>query len=69
MKQIDSERALLQERLRVAVQESQSRQAALSEFQQTNKTLELDLIKAQTSIEALRLTVAIAATAEATAST
>ena len=69
LKQIDSERALLQERLRVAVQDSQSRQAALSEFQQVNKALELDLIKAQTSIEALRLTAAIAATAEATPST
>ena len=69
LKQIDSERALLQERLRVAVQDSQSRQAALSEFQQANKALELDLIKAQTSIEALRLTAAIAATAEATPST
>ena len=69
LKQIDSERALLQERLRVAVQESQSRLAALSEFQQVNKTLELDLIKAQTSIEALRMTAAIAATAEATPST
>ena len=69
LKQIDSERALLQERLRVAAQESQSRQAALSEFQQANKALELDLIKAQTSIEALRLTAAVAATAEATPST
>jgi len=69
LKQIDSERTLLQERLRVAAQESQSRQAALSEFQQANKALELDLIKAQTSIEALRLTAAVAATAEATPST
>ena len=69
LKQIDSERTLLQERLRVAVQDSQSRQAALSEFQQANKALELDLIKAQASIEALRLTVAVAATAEATPST
>ncbi|MCP1506746.1 chromosome segregation ATPase [Pseudomonas marginalis] len=69
LKQIDSERTLLQERLRVAVQDSQSRQAALSEFQQANKALELDLIKAQASIEALRLTAAVAATAEATPST
>ena len=69
LKQIDSERTLLQERLRVAVQDSQSRQAALSEFQQANKVLELDLIKAQASIEALRLTAAVAATAEATPST
>ncbi|WP_321847254.1 DNA-binding protein [Pseudomonas paraveronii] len=69
LKQIDSERTLLQERLRVAVQDSQSRQAALSEFQQANKALELDLIKAQASIETLRLTAAVAATAEATPST
>ena len=69
LKQIDSERTLLQERLRVAVQDSQSRQAALSEFQQANKALELDLIKAQASIETLRLTAAVAATAEATPGT
>ena len=62
---IDSERTLLQERLRVAVLESQSRQAALTEHQHTNKTLELDLIKAQASIEALRLAAVIATTPEA----
>lgn len=64
--QIDSERTLLQERLRVAVLESQSRQEALTEHQHTNKTLELDLIKAQASIEALRLAAAVAAASEAT---
>lgn len=63
---IESERTLLQERLRVAVLESQSRQEALTEHQHTNKTLELDLIKAQASIEALRLAAAIAAAPEAT---
>ncbi|MGF6094077.1 DNA-binding protein [Pseudomonas sp. 18175] len=63
--QIDSERTLLQERLRVAVLESQSRQEALTEHQHTNKTLELDLIKAQASIEALRLAAAVAAAPEA----
>lgn len=63
---IDSERTLLQERLRVALLESQSRQQALTEHQHTNKRLELDLIKAQASIEALRLTPAVAATPEAT---
>ena len=47
---MESERTLLQERLRVAVEESQARQAALSEQQQVSKTLELDLIKAQASI-------------------
>ena len=62
---IDSERTLLQERLRVAVLESQSRHEALTEHQHTNKTLELELIKAQASIEALRLAAAVAAAPEA----
>ncbi len=44
---IDGERTLLQERLRVATMQSESRQHALSELQQANKGLELDLIKAQ----------------------
>ncbi|TFY94209.1 integrase [Pseudomonas nabeulensis] len=64
--QIDSERTLLQERLRVAVLESQSRQEALTEHQHTNKTLELDLIKAQSNIEALRLAAVVATTPDAT---
>ena len=64
--QIDGERRLLQERLRVAVLECQSRQEALDEHQQVNKTLELDLIKAQASIEALRLAAVIATAPEAT---
>lgn len=64
--QIDGERSLLQERLRVAVLECQSRQEALAEHQQVNKTLELDLIKAQASIEALRLAAVIATAPEAT---
>lgn len=64
---IDSERTLLQERLRVAVEESQARQAALNEQQQASKTLELDLIKAQASIEALRLAAVVATPPEATA--
>ncbi|MGB3122582.1 MAG: DNA-binding protein [Pseudomonas sp.] len=63
--QVDSERTLLQERLRVAVLESQAQQAALATHQQANKALELDLIKAQSSIEALRLAAAVAATPEA----
>ncbi|KTC54994.1 integrase [Pseudomonas fluorescens ABAC62] len=66
LSQLDSERTLLQERLRVAALESQSRQEALSEHQRTNKTLELDLIKAQASIEALRLAAAVATAPEAT---
>ncbi|WP_017480379.1 DNA-binding protein [Pseudomonas sp. PAMC 26793] len=63
---IDSERTLLQERLRVALLESQARQEALAEHQQTNKTLELDLVKAQASIEALRLAAVVATAPEAT---
>ncbi|WPN26421.1 DNA-binding protein [Pseudomonas marginalis] len=63
---IDNERTLLQERLRVAVLESQSRQEALTEHQHTNKTLELELIKAQASIEALRLAATVGAAPEAT---
>ena len=67
--QVDSERTLLQERLRVALLESQSRQAALTEHQQANKALELDLLKAQASIEALRLAAVVAKTPEATGET
>ena len=63
---IESERTLLQERLRVAVLESQSRQEALTEHQLANKTLELELIKAQASIEALRLAAVVATAPEAT---
>ena len=67
--QVDSERTLLQERLRVALLESQSRQAALTEHQQANKALELDLLKAQANIEALRLAAVVATTPEATSET
>jgi len=67
--QVDSERTLLQERLRVALLESQSRQAALAEHQQANKALELDLIKAQAHIEALRLAAVVATAPEATVDT
>lgn len=62
---LDSERTLLQERLRVAQLESQAHQQALFEHQQLSKTLELELVKAQTSVEALRLASAIATTPEA----
>jgi chromosome segregation ATPase len=65
LNRIDSERALLEERLRVALLDSQSRQEALAEYQQANKALELDLIKAQASIEALRLAAAVATAPEA----
>ncbi|NWB19994.1 MULTISPECIES: DNA-binding protein [unclassified Pseudomonas] len=63
---IDSERTLLQERLRVAQLENQARQEALAEHQKANKTLELDLVKAQASIDALRLAAAVATAPEAT---
>ncbi|KAA8563105.1 Chromosome partition protein Smc [Pseudomonas extremaustralis] len=64
--QIDNERTVLQERLRVAVLDSQSRKEALIAHQQTNKALELDLIKAQATIDALRLAAVIATAPEAT---
>ncbi|PHN63015.1 integrase [Pseudomonas sp. ICMP 8385] len=64
---IDSERTLLQERLRVAVQDSQSRQDALTTQQHAHKAVELDLIKAQATIEALRLAGVVATAPEATA--
>ncbi|MFC6299520.1 integrase [Pseudomonas sp. CCM 7893] len=63
---IDSERTLLQERLRVALLEVQLRQEALSEHQQANKALELDLVKAQARIEALHLAAVVATAPEAT---
>ncbi|OPA89496.1 integrase [Pseudomonas fluorescens] len=69
LSQIDSERTLLQERLRVAALQSESRQQALSELQQVNKTLELDLVKAHASIEALRLAAVVATAPEATPDT
>jgi len=63
---IDSERTLLQERLRVAQLENQARQEALAEHQKANKTMELDLVKAQASIDALRLAAVVATVPEAT---
>ncbi|KTC15914.1 integrase [Pseudomonas marginalis ICMP 9505] len=66
---IESERTLLQERLRVAVLESKSRQQAMTEQQNAHKALELDLIKAQASVEALRLAAAVATAPEATPDT
>ncbi|MEW5714318.1 MULTISPECIES: DNA-binding protein [Pseudomonas] len=63
--QIDSERTLLQERLRVALLENESRQQALTEHAHTNKCLELDLMKAHATVEALRLAAAVATAPEA----
>ncbi|WLH59617.1 DNA-binding protein [Pseudomonas sp. FP2294] len=66
---IDSERTLLQERLRVAVLDNQARQEALAEHQHSRKTLELELLKAQATIEALRLAAVVATAPEATGNT
>ena len=66
---IDSERTLLQERLRVAVLDNQARQEALAEQQHSRKTLELELLKAQATIEALRLAAVVATAPEATGNT
>ena len=66
---IDSERTLLQERLRVAVLDNQARQEALAEQQHSRKTLELELLKAQAAIEALRLAAVVATAPEATGNT
>ncbi|TFY87537.1 integrase [Pseudomonas kairouanensis] len=65
LSQVDSERTLLQERLRVAVLECQSHQEAVIAHQHTHKALELNLIKAQASIEALRLAAVVATAPEA----
>ena len=66
---IDSERTLLQERLRVAVLDNQARQEALAEQQHSRKTLELELLKAQATIEALRLAAVVATAPEAPGNT
>ncbi|MGY2373048.1 DNA-binding protein [Pseudomonas sp. SDO524_S393] len=66
--QIEGERTLLQERLRVALLESQSRHDALAEHQRINKALELDLAKTQASLEALRLATVVATAPDATPS-
>ena len=66
---IDSERTLLQERLRVAVLDNQARQEALAEQEHSRKTLELELLKAQATIEALRLAAVVATAPEATGNT
>ncbi|MGF0237810.1 DNA-binding protein [Rhodococcus sp. IEGM1300] len=48
---IDSERTLLQERLRTALLESKSLEQTVEELSQANKTLEIDLLKTQASLE------------------
>jgi chromosome segregation ATPase len=52
---VDSERTLLQERLRVALLESQSLKQTVSEQTQTHKELELSLAKVEAGLEALHL--------------
>jgi chromosome segregation ATPase len=52
---VDSERTLLQERLRVAMLESQSLKQTVNEQTQTHRELELSLAKVEASLEALHL--------------
>ncbi|WP_030131435.1 DNA-binding protein [Pseudomonas sp. QTF5] len=58
---IDSERTLLQERLRIAMLESQSLKQNNDEQSHINKALEVELIKLQASLdESMRLTAVVA---------
>ncbi|MFJ7281696.1 DNA-binding protein [Pseudomonas sp. NPDC099000] len=66
---IDSERTLLQERLRAALLESQSLKQSVDEQSQINKALEIDLLKTQASLdESLRLAAVIATAPDASES-
>ncbi|MNP53751.1 hypothetical protein D3C76_1482500 [compost metagenome] len=59
---VDSERTLLQERLRVAMLESQALKQSVEEQTQANKSLEIELLKTQAELEeSVRLAAAIAA--------
>jgi chromosome segregation ATPase len=63
---IDSERTLLQERLRVALLESQSLKQSVDEQSQINKGLEIELLKTQASLdESLRLAAVVATAPDA----
>ena len=63
---IDSERTLLQERLRAALLESQSLKQSVDEQSQINKTLEIELLKTQVSLdERVRLAAVIATAPDA----
>ncbi|KAB0488529.1 replication region DNA-binding N-term [Pseudomonas reinekei] len=63
---VDAERTLLQERLRVALLESQAQKQDIDEQSQINKTLEIELIKTQAELEeSQRLAAAVAAAADA----
>jgi chromosome segregation ATPase len=63
---IDSERTLLQERLRAALLESQSLKQNVDEQSQINKGLEIELLKTQASLdESLRLAAVVATVPDA----
>ncbi|MGY2189132.1 DNA-binding protein [Pseudomonas sp. SDO5591_S426] len=63
---VDGERTLLQERLRVALLESQALKQNIDEQSQINKSLEIELTKTQSELEeSVRLAAAVAATADA----
>ena len=65
---IDSERTLLQERLRIALLESQSLKQANEEQLHINKALEVELIKLQASLdESVRLAAVVATEPDASA--
>ncbi|VVP83370.1 hypothetical protein PS918_02533 [Pseudomonas fluorescens] len=65
---VDSERTLLQERLRVALLESQSLKQNVDEQSQINKSLEIMLAKTRTDLEeeSVRLAAALATAPDAT---
>ncbi|MHC8386721.1 DNA-binding protein [Pseudomonas sp. MDT2-39-1] len=66
---IDSERTLLQERLRAALLESQSLKQNVDEQSQINKMLKMELLKTQASLdESLRLAAVIATAPDASES-
>ncbi|MHC8286730.1 DNA-binding protein [Pseudomonas sp. XS1P51] len=63
---IDSERTLLQERLRAALLESQSQKQNVEEQSQINKALEVELLKTQANLEeSVRLAAVIATAPDA----
>ncbi|WLG87967.1 DNA-binding protein [Pseudomonas cucumis] len=65
---IDSERTLLQERLRIAMLENQSLKQNIDEQSHINKTLEVELIKLQASLdENVRLAAVVATGPDASA--
>lgn len=66
---IDSERTLLQERLRIAMLENQSLKQNIDEQSHINKALEVELIKLQASLdESTRLAAVVATAPDASAS-